>query len=129
MPQTGNTFQFADNFSKIVGKHSIKFGGDIRYQMFNQTLYYNVNGSINFGPGGANDTGDSYANFLLGLPNSYSQGSARRNWCAVRPCTYLRRTAGRSVQCYVELWIALGNEHTNDGYRAESADVPARPSL
>ncbi len=77
LPQTGNTFQFADNFSKIVGAHSIKFGGDIRYQMFNQTLYYNVNGSINFGPGGANDTGDSYANFLLGLPNSYSQGSGQ----------------------------------------------------
>ncbi len=46
LPQTGNTYQFADNFSKIVGAHSIKFGGDIRYQMFNQTLYYNVNGSI-----------------------------------------------------------------------------------
>ena len=77
LPQTGNTFQFADNFSKLVGTHSFKWGGDIRYQMFDQTLYYNVNGSINFGPGGSNDTGDSYANYLLGLPNSYSQGSAQ----------------------------------------------------
>jgi Carboxypeptidase regulatory-like domain len=77
LPQTGNTFQFADNFSKIIGNHSLKFGGDIRYQKFDQTLYYNVNGSITFGPGGSNDTGDSYANYLLGLPNSYSQGSAQ----------------------------------------------------
>ncbi len=77
LPQTGNTYQFADNFSKIMGTHSPKFGVDIRYQKFDQTLYYNVNGSINFGPGGANDTGDSYANYLLGLPNSYSQGSAQ----------------------------------------------------
>ena len=77
LPQTGNTFQFADNFSKILGTHSLKFGGDIRYQKFDQTLYYNVNGYIQFQPGGANDTGDTYANFLLGLPNSYSQGSAQ----------------------------------------------------
>jgi hypothetical protein len=78
LPQTGNTFQFADNFSKILGTHSLKFGGDIRYQKFDQTLYYNVNGSVTFGSGGANDTGDNYANYLLGLPNQYTQGSAQQ---------------------------------------------------
>jgi hypothetical protein len=96
LPQTGNTYQFADNFSRLIGNHSFKFGGDIRYQKFDQLLYYNVNGSINFGSGGANDlggvcqtaasdpttcTGSSdgnvYPNFLVGLPNSYSQGSAQ----------------------------------------------------
>jgi hypothetical protein len=78
LPQTGNTFQFNDNFSKIVGNHSYKFGADIRYQKFDQRLYFNVNGEYIFGPGGANDTGatDPYANYLLGLPVSYSQGSA-----------------------------------------------------
>jgi hypothetical protein len=88
LPQTGNTYQWADNFSKLIGNHSLKFGGDIRYQQFNQLLYYNVNGSIGFGPGGENDLGgvnytngtndgNVYPNFLLGLPNSYSQGSAQ----------------------------------------------------
>jgi Carboxypeptidase regulatory-like domain len=78
LPQTGNTFQFNDNYSKIVGKHSFKFGGDIRYQKFDQKLYFNVNGEYIFGSGGANDTGaaDPFANYLLGLPVSYSQGSA-----------------------------------------------------
>jgi len=78
LPQTGNTFQFNDNYSKIVGKHSFKFGGDVRYQKFDQKLYFNVNGEYIFGPGGANDTGaaDPFANYLLGLPLSYSQGSA-----------------------------------------------------
>jgi len=78
LPQTGNTFQFNDNFSKIVGKHSLKFGGDIRYQKFDQKLYFNINGEYIFGPGGPNDTGatDPFANYLLGLPASYSQGSA-----------------------------------------------------
>src|SRR3984893_2955707 len=96
LPQTGNTYQFADNFSRLIGNHSFKFGGDIRYQKFDQLLYYNVNGSINFGSGGANDLGgvcqtaasdpttctgsndgNVYPNFLVGLPNSYSQGSAQ----------------------------------------------------
>jgi Carboxypeptidase regulatory-like domain len=94
LPQTGNTFQWSDNFSKIIGTHSFKFGGDIRYQKFDQLLYYNVNGIINFGPGGENDlggvttvnptdptqtfnSGSSYPNYLLGLPNDFSQGSAQ----------------------------------------------------
>jgi outer membrane receptor protein involved in Fe transport len=99
LPQVGNTFQFSDNFSKIVGNHSFKFGGDIRYQKFDQTLYYNVNGSYSFNssyntcdlaadptctqaslyPTG-NDVGytDGYADYLLGLPQSFSQGSAQQ---------------------------------------------------
>src|SRR5216684_5797716 len=75
LPQTGNTFQFNENYSKIVGKHSLKFGGDVRYQKFDQKLFFNVNGEYLFGPGGSKDTGatDPYANILLGLPTSYSQ--------------------------------------------------------
>jgi outer membrane receptor protein involved in Fe transport len=78
LPQTGNTFQFNDNYSKIIGKHSLKFGGDIRYQKFDQKLFFNVNGEYIFGPGGNNDTGgaDPFADYLLGLPNSFSQGAA-----------------------------------------------------
>ena len=78
LPQTGNTFQFNENYSKIVGNHSFKFGGDVRYQKFDQKLFFNVNGEYIFGPGGANDMGaiDPFANYLLGLPVSYSQGSA-----------------------------------------------------
>ena len=30
LPQIGNTFQFADNYSRIVGNHSFKIGGDGR---------------------------------------------------------------------------------------------------
>ena len=92
LPQVGNTFQFADSFSKLVGNHSFKWGGDVRYQKFDQTLYYNVNGSYTFNssvlsgdtpqnlyPTG-NDLGyvDGYANYLLGLPTSFSQGSAQQ---------------------------------------------------
>lgn len=81
LPQIGNTFQWSDNYSKIIGPHSIKFGGDVRYQRFDQTLYYNVNGWLTFGAfNGANDLGISnpYADYFLGLPYTYSQGSAQK---------------------------------------------------
>ncbi len=83
LPQTGNTYQFSDNFSKIIGNHSLKFGGDVRYQMFDQLLYFDVNGDMQFlsspnGPVG-NDLGfsDAYPDYLLGIANSYFQGSAQ----------------------------------------------------
>jgi Carboxypeptidase regulatory-like domain len=68
LPQTGNTYQFSDNYSKIIGNHSIKFGGDFRIQQFNQLLYYNINGWFTF---------LSYADYFLGLPNTLTQGSAQ----------------------------------------------------
>jgi len=48
LPQIGNTFQFSDNYSKIIGNHSLKFGGDARYQKFDQLLYFDINGQIIF---------------------------------------------------------------------------------
>jgi Carboxypeptidase regulatory-like domain len=79
LPQTGNTFQWSDNFAKTIGKHDIKFGGDIRYQRFDQTLYFDINGQYFYFGGGPNDPGyqNLYPNYLLGLPDEYGQGSAQ----------------------------------------------------
>jgi len=77
LPQVGNTFQFSDNYSRIVGNHSFKFGGDGRYQRFDQFLIFDINGSYTFLPGGSGDVGfdNAYPNYFLGLSNSYLQGS------------------------------------------------------
>ncbi len=76
LPQVGNTFQFSDNFSKVIGKHSLKFGGDARYQKFDQFLIFDINGSYSFQPGGDGvGSVDGYPNFLLGLATGYLQGS------------------------------------------------------
>jgi hypothetical protein len=83
LPQVGNTFQFSDNYSKIVGNHSFKFGGDVRYQKFDQLLYFDVNGWLTFNSTTAGPTGDDvgsdsiYPNYFLGLANSLIQGSAQ----------------------------------------------------
>ncbi|HVO59958.1 MAG TPA: TonB-dependent receptor, partial [Terriglobales bacterium] len=80
LPQVGNTFQWADNLSWIKGNHTMKFGADVRRSRFDQTLYYNVNGSYTFDSSGADAVSyaDNYPGFLLGLADVYSQGSAQR---------------------------------------------------
>ncbi|HEV2697898.1 MAG TPA: carboxypeptidase-like regulatory domain-containing protein, partial [Terriglobales bacterium] len=79
LPQVGNSFQWSDSVSKIVGKHSIKFGGDVRRQRFDQLLYFDVNGEFFVDETSTNSTlGDTaFSDYLLGLPGSYGQGSAQ----------------------------------------------------
>jgi hypothetical protein len=79
IPQIGNTFQWTDNLTKVSGRHTLKFGGDLRRQRFDQTLFFDVNGDFTYFGGGPNDTifDDFYPNYLLGLPDFYLQGSAQ----------------------------------------------------
>ena len=79
LPQIGNTYQWSDNFSKVIGKHDLKFGGDVRYQRFDQTLYFDISGQYFYFGGGPNDPKGSnlFSNYLLGVPDEYGQGSAQ----------------------------------------------------
>jgi len=77
LPQIGNSYQFSDNITKVMGNHTTKFGVDLRDQRFLQTLYFDVNGDYSYFGGGTNDTGNLLANYLFGLPDSYLQGSAQ----------------------------------------------------
>jgi hypothetical protein len=74
-PRIDQTREVADNLSKIVGSHTLKVGFDgKRYDVDNPFNGRN-NGSYTFGGGGKYSTGDPMADFLLGIPDSYSQGS------------------------------------------------------
>jgi Carboxypeptidase regulatory-like domain len=79
LPQVGNSFQWSDSISKVVGTHSFKFGGDVRRQRFDQLLYFDVNGEFFVDQTSTNSTlGDSaLSDYLLGLPGGYGQGSAQ----------------------------------------------------
>lgn len=67
---TENTWQFTDNFSRVIKTHTVKLGGAFRY---NQLLERNLGSNGEFGFNGT-ETGIDFADFLLGAPNSYSQG-------------------------------------------------------
>jgi hypothetical protein len=79
LPQTGNSFQWADSLTKIRGNHTLKFGVDLRRQQFNQFYYFNVNGEFDYYGGGPNDldASDLFGNFMLGLPDTFGEGSAQ----------------------------------------------------
>jgi hypothetical protein len=80
LPQVGNSFMWADNLTWVKGNHQFKFGADIRRARFDQTLYYNVSGQSTFNSSTSNSVqyNDNYAGYLLGLADSYVQGSAQR---------------------------------------------------
>jgi carboxypeptidase family protein len=76
---TDNIYQVVDNFSKIVGTHTLKFGGQYHYNRLEENLSNVANGNFFFGTkfnGGTSETGSDFADFLLGAPTSYVQGQS-----------------------------------------------------
>ena len=56
LPQVGNSFQWSDSLTKVVGNHTMKFGADLRRMRFDQTLYFEVSGYYNYFGGGSQQT-------------------------------------------------------------------------
>ena len=68
-----NTFQVVDNFSKVVGTHTIKVGGSFHYNQLVEQLDNVLNGNFVFN---GSETGVDFADFLIGAPTNYVQGQA-----------------------------------------------------
>ena len=68
--QTNNTFQWLDNFSKVVRTHTMKFGAEFHYDQVNTHAIAQFNGSFLFF---GSQTGSDFADFLLGAPTQYNQ--------------------------------------------------------
>jgi hypothetical protein len=78
-----NTYQVLDNFSKVIGTHTVKIGGAFSYDQVTYKFHFALNG--NFGFNGS-ETGFDFADFLIGAPIYYQQGlqlplySRGRSW-------------------------------------------------
>jgi hypothetical protein len=70
LKQFNNTFQVLDNFSKVLGTHTIKIGGEFHYDQVNVDATAQFNGSFLFF---GTETGLDFADFLLGVPSQYNQ--------------------------------------------------------
>lgn len=70
--QFNNTFQVQDNFTKIKGTHTIKFGGSYHYDQINERNFYGANGNFTFD---GTETGVDYADFLIGAVDGFIQAS------------------------------------------------------
>jgi hypothetical protein len=70
--QFNNSFQWLDNFTKVVGTHTLKLGGQFHYDQINERNFAGENGQYAFT---GNETGIDFADFLIGAPNSLTQAS------------------------------------------------------
>jgi hypothetical protein len=69
---TENTYQVLDNYRKVVGTHTLSFGGTYHYTQLQEALLNIENGNYLFNTG--TETGVDIADFLLGAPSGYNQG-------------------------------------------------------
>ncbi len=67
-----NTFQASDNFSKLIGTHSLRFGGAFHYTQLAEQLHNVENGYFQFNQ--TLETGNDFADFLIGAPGVFEQG-------------------------------------------------------
>jgi hypothetical protein len=74
-PRLQNNYQGIDNFSKVYGHHTIKAGANYDRVTLNNPFFNNLGGDFAYNGTGIFSTGDPGADFLLGLPDSYTQGS------------------------------------------------------
>jgi hypothetical protein len=70
-----NTYEYDDTVSWQHGRHSFKFGADVRLQQFNTNVETNTSGAFNFTSGQTSSPADSnsgfgYASFYLGAASS-----------------------------------------------------------
>jgi Carboxypeptidase regulatory-like domain len=68
-----NTYQVVDNFSKVIGRHDLRFGGSFHYNQLTEELVNVANGNFVFN---GVETGSDFLDFLLGAPYQYIQGQS-----------------------------------------------------
>ncbi len=104
--QYNNTYQLMDNFSIVHGTHTLKMGGAVHYMQIenNPTGGGNWVGEFIFN---GTETGNSFADFLLGSSDEYEGGVALPIW--TRSWYY-----GAYIQ---DSWRATKNLTVNYGLR------------
>jgi hypothetical protein len=71
--QAENIYEVSDALSRVIGKHGLKFGGEVHASQINTRPDVVFNGSFGFN---GSETGVDFADFLLGVASSYTQGQA-----------------------------------------------------
>jgi hypothetical protein len=104
LTQTNNTFYLSDGLSRSIGSHTLKFGGQFHIDQINEHPNATFNGTFNIN---GTETGDPYADFLIGTPSNYTQSSGQ-------PFYLRNRYLGLYVQ---DSWRARSDLTINAGLR------------
>src|SRR5579864_7444207 len=74
LKQANNTFGASDNFSKVIGLHSLKTGVQLSFEQVNVKPDATFNGSFLFT---GSETGSDFADFLIGVASNYNQADSQ----------------------------------------------------
>ncbi len=74
------TFQWRDDFSKVVGRHSLKFGAQITRSRKNETSNLQDQGVVTFNISARNSTRNVIGDVLLGNFQNYTEDSTDPIW-------------------------------------------------
>lgn len=72
--QAENTFEGSDDVSRVLGTHLLSFGASFHADQINTHPNVYDNGSFSFT---GSETGSDFADFLLGVDSSYTQGDGQ----------------------------------------------------
>ena len=108
--QPNNTYTVSDGFSKVVGKHTIKFGGEFRYLQVNERNLASQDGAFVFD---GTITGNDFADYLIGAPTGAGGGFTQ---AALQLLDSRTRYGGAYAQ---DTWKVTPNLTLNLGLRWE----------
>jgi hypothetical protein len=74
LTQANNTFAVIDNFTKVLGAHTIKAGGQVSFEQVNVNPNPTFNGAFTFY---GSETGSDFADFLIGVASQYNQADSQ----------------------------------------------------
>ncbi len=72
--QWNNTLYLSDSISKVVGSHTLKFGGQFHIDQVNEHPNATFNGTFSVL---GTETGSAFADFLLGVPSNFTQSTGQ----------------------------------------------------
>jgi Carboxypeptidase regulatory-like domain len=108
--QPNNTYTVSDGLSKVVGRHTLKFGGEFRYLQVNERNLASQDGAFVFD---GTVTGVDFADYLLGATTGAGNGYTQ---AAVQLLDSRTRYGGAYMQ---DSWKATPNLTVNLGLRWE----------
>ncbi len=110
--QPNNTYTASDGFSKAMGKHTLKFGGEFRYLQVNERNLASQDGAFVFD---GTVTGNDFADYLIGTPTGSGGGYTQ---AALQLLDSRTKYAGAYVQ---DTWKVTSNLTLNLGLRWEAS--------
>jgi len=108
--QPNTTYTVSDGFSKVMGRHTFKFGGEFRYLQVNERNLASQDGAFVFD---GTATGNDFADYILGEPTGAGGGFTQ---AALQLLDSRTRYGGAYAQ---DTWKATPNLTLNLGLRWE----------